>query len=160
MNGIKILTLLEGVPELIRRIELTDAATRVGTVAAIQRGTKRIAADARQRAPKVTGEMASTIRDEYSKDGLTGYVKAGFGKLPRRSRAAAAARQNRLASRRSAKGTKAGKGSYAPVVERGDPKRHHKPHPFVMPAFVAAQPGIKEDLARATVIGAKEGGFA
>jgi hypothetical protein len=38
--------------------------------------------------------MAGTIRDEYSKDRLIGYVRVGFGKLLRRSKASTEARKS------------------------------------------------------------------
>jgi hypothetical protein len=156
----KFTTVLDGVPRLLRQIQLTDAGTRARTIAAIQRGTKRVAAAARTRAPKVSGEMASTIRDEYSKDGMIGYVKVGFGKLLRRSQASSAARRDRLTKRRKAKGAKSGKGSYAPVVEHGDKRRHKKAHPFVIPAFQAERSSIETELKQATVDGAKAGGLS
>jgi HK97 gp10 family phage protein len=160
VSSAKIITLLDGVPRLIRQIQLADTATRARTIAAIERGTKRVAAGARARAPKLTGEMASTIRDEYSKDKLIGYVKVGFGKLLRRSKASTEARKQRLAKRRKAKGSRSGKGAYAPVVERGDQRRHRKPQPFVMPAFQSEQQSIIAEIGRATTEGARSGGLA
>lgn len=159
MPTTKITTILEGVPRFVRQLQLADVATRERTIAAVKRGTQRVAAAARSRAPVKSGEMASTIRDEYSKDGLVGFVKVGFGKLPRRSRASTIAKQQKLAKKRRARGTRAGKGSYAPVVERGDPRRHHRPHPFVMPAFNAEKSGIVDEIAKATHEGAKAGGL-
>jgi len=175
MSGAKVTMLLTGVPQLLRAIELTDAGTRARTIAAIEQGTKRVAAGARVRAPKVSGELAATIRDEYSKDRMIGYVKAGFGILPRTtasramgaaSRARALSRQQRNALRfAAAKSSRAAMaamdlGVYAPVVEHGDPRRHHKPHPFLIPAFAAERPSIIEDIGNATKAGAKDGGLA
>jgi hypothetical protein len=44
----KIITLLDGVPRLLRQLQLADAATRERTIAAVERGTKRVAAGARR----------------------------------------------------------------------------------------------------------------
>jgi hypothetical protein len=156
----KITTLLDGVPRLLRQLQLADAATRERTIAAIERGTKRVAAGARQRAPKLTGEMAGTIRDEYSKDRLIGYVRVGFGKLLRRSKASTEARRQRLAKRRRSKGSRSGEGTYSPVIERGDPRRHRKAHPFLMPAFEGEKPGIISDIGQATKEGAHAAGLS
>ena len=159
MTAIKITTVLDGVPELLRAIQLANVETRERTRAAIRRGTQRVAAGARARAPKVTGELASTIRDEYSKDGMIGFIKVGIGKLARRSHSSSAARQNRLAKTRKAATTRAGKGTYAPVVERGDPRRRIKPHPFLLPELMEDKPGILEDLRQAMIAGPRSAGL-
>ena len=158
MSGAKFTTLLEGVPRLVRQIQLADTATRERTIAAVQRGTKRVAASARARAPKASGEMASTIRDEYSKDGLVGFVKVGLGKLARRSRASSAAAKDRLAKKRSARARARGKGRM-PVIEHGDPRRHRTANPFVIPALVGERDAIIADLAKATVDGGRTAGL-
>jgi HK97 gp10 family phage protein len=156
----KITTLLDGVPRLMRQLQLADAATRERTIAAIERGTKRVAAGARSRAPKLTGELAGTIRDEYSKDRLIGYVRVGFGKLLRRSKASTEARRQRLAKKRRTKGARTGKGTYAPVIERGDPRRHRKAHPFLMPAFNGEKPTIVSEIGQATKDGVHAAGLS
>jgi hypothetical protein len=47
----------------------------------------------------------------------------------------------------------------APVIERGDPRRHRKAHPFVMPAFEGEKPGIISDIGQATKEGAHAAGL-
>jgi hypothetical protein len=132
---------LRGAPELIRQLKLANPATHARVAAAIQRDTVAIANAARSAAPKLTGEMAGTIRAEYSANGLIGYVKVGIGKLKRRSSSTGKRHRRRT--------VKTGPGAYAPVVEHGDPRRHHKPEPFLEPAFTAKKPQIMRDIAAA-----------
>lgn len=155
-----ITMVLTGVPELLRAFELTDAGTRVRTIAAIKKGTEAVEAGALQRVPRKTGELAGTIRAEYSNDGMTGLVKVGYGKLLRRSTSATEAGKKRLATKRRRLGSKSGLGSYGPVIERGDPRRHRAAHPFLVPALTQATPQIKADVAAAPVAAGKAAGFA
>lgn len=157
--SVKITALLDGVPRLIRQIQLADTTTREATKGAVSRGTKRVASGARRRAPQASGELVSTIRDEYSKDGMVGYVKVGFGKLPRRSQASKQSRRDRLAKRRRARGTRAGKGAYGPVIEYGDKRRNREPKPYIRPAFEAEKPSIIAELEQATKNGARASGL-
>lgn len=150
MTDIKIGLLLTGVPQLQRALELADPKTRAATKIVIRRGTEAVVADAKRRIHSVSGELASTVRGEYSDDGMIGYVKVGYGKLPRRSRASTAERQAHLARARKRSSTKTGKGAYGPVIERGDPRRHHRPHPFVMPALADHRAEIIDGLGNAT----------
>lgn len=177
MSGIDIKAALAGVPQLVRAIQLTDAGVRTRTIAAVKRGTEAVVAGAEMRVPKVTGELAFTIRAEYGKDGMIGYAKAGYGTLPRRSQASTVNKADRLARRRglsaqqrqalvnAAKSSRqalsrvGGLGVYAPVVERGDPRRHHEPHPFLIPALMAERAGIMADIAHAADDGAASGGL-
>jgi hypothetical protein len=150
---------LMGVDAFKRAVALTDAGTKARTIAAIQRGTQAVAAKARARAPKRSGEMAGTIRDEYSESGLIGYVKVGFGKLLRRSRGATAEKRAKTKKRRKAKGSKSGQGSYAPVIERGDKRRNREARPFVVPALREERPQIVRELEAAPEHAAKAGGL-
>lgn len=150
MTDIKIGLLLTGVPQLQRALELANPKTREASKLVIRRGTQAVLADAKRRIHSVSGELAASGRDEYSEDGLIGYVRFGYGKLPRRSRASTAERQSLLARRRKRSSTKTGKGAYAPVVERGDPRRHHRPHPFVIPALADHRAEIIDGLGTAT----------
>ena len=154
--------LLEGVQQLTRALELTNANTRTAMQREVKRGTELVVAEAAQRVHRVSGQLASTIRAEYAKDGLTGYAKVGYGQLPRRSRSQNAKRIERLRLRREKNRLKLGSatssrqamaaidlGAYAPVVERGDPRRHHLPHPFLYPSFDHQRPGIESGMQRA-----------
>jgi len=171
-TGIKVSTALSGVPELLRAIKLADAATLQRTKAAIARGAAEVAARARALVPKRSGALAYSIRAEFSKNGMIGYVKAGYGTLLRRSKSSnreRLARHHKQIAGRTARfaaatTSKRALGAldlavYAPVVERGDPRRHHRPHPFVIPALAQSVGGIVRDLERATVDGAKDGGM-
>lgn len=136
MNAIKIA--LEGAPALSRALKLADPATKTLVAATIKQHTQRLRDEARADAPKVSGDMASTIRDEYSADGLTGYVKVGIGKLKRRGQAAKIRRQGGR--------VRTGKGAYAPVVNYGDPRRHRQAEPFLTRPYQADRPQIIADL--------------
>ncbi len=134
---------LVGAEQLNRALKLAIPHVAANMRAAIQKNTKAIASAAKARAPKLSGELASTIRDEYSTDGFAGFVRVGKGKLPRRSRAVTVKGRARVRTR------KAGQGAYAPVVERGDPRRHHRPHPFLIPSFTARKPTAMADISHA-----------
>lgn len=150
---------LEGVDQFKRAIQLTDAGTRQRTIAAIFRGTKAVAAKAKARAPRKSGEMAETIRDEYSKEGLVGFVKVGYGKLLRRSRASTAEKRKKLKTSRQKRGAKTGEGAYSPVIERGDRRRNRAPHPFLIPSFNEERPEIIKELEAAPIAAATTGGL-
>lgn len=174
----KITALLEGVPNFLRKLELANEETRARTKAAIRRGTQAVVTAAEQRVPKRSGELAYTIRAEFATDGMVGYAKAGFGKLPRRSRASTTARRARAGAKRQltaeesrlqfrlaptsrkALAAKSDLGVYAPVVERGDPRRHHRPHPYMIPALQAERPTIIDDLKQAATGAVRDAGVA
>lgn len=87
------------------------------------------------------GELRDTIREEFGSDGFAGYVKAGYGKLKRASRAkppktaGQARRQAKLqAKARSRSLASRGIGQYAMVVEFGSPKEGKAPQPYMRPA--------------------------
>src|ERR1043165_7541411 len=117
MSSAKVTTLLEGAEQLTRAIKLSVPKTKARVVATIHAHTAAIVGKARAAAPRVTGERAGTIRDEYANDGLVGFIKVGYGKLPRRSKAETI----KGIARAKGRVRKTGRGAYAPVVERGDP---------------------------------------
>lgn len=162
---------LANVEKFAREIKLMNEHTRTNVKGAIQRGTRAVAAGAVSRAPKRSGELASTIRDEYSASGLVGYVKAGYGKLQRRSRATTAKgaanakdRREKMKARFAAAGTSkaalaaANLGVYAPVVERGDKRRHKPARPFLVPSLKAATPTINAEVTTALNAATRETG--
>jgi hypothetical protein len=136
---------LKGAAELVRQLKLADPGTHAAVARVIQQGTEAVAGAARSSAPKVTGEMASTIRAEYSADHLTGFVRVGFGKMPRRS----SVRQRLRAANGYRRRRALGPGGYAPVIEHGDPRRHHIAEPFLSPSLQSKQPQIRSGLDRA-----------
>ncbi len=160
--------ILDSAAKFAREMELLDAETKTRTKQAIERGTRAVVAKAKARAPKRSGELAYSVRAEFSKNGMVGYAKAGFGKLLRRSRAATQKGQERaqrrgeqnklnyaLANNSRQALSSSDIGVYAPVVERGDPRRHHRPHPFMIPSLAEEKPTIIQDLADAPIKAAK-----
>jgi hypothetical protein len=165
--------ILENTLEVIRAAELADVNIRNRTIAAIHRGTLAVVSGAEHRAPKRTGTLAWTIRGEFSKDGLTGFAKAGYGKLLRRSKSRTAAvrdrhlrklADNKLQARLAGTSKQAlsvsDLGVFAPVVERGDARRHHRAHPFMIPSYKAEAPRIEQSILAAAQTGITEAGFA
>jgi hypothetical protein len=136
--SIKINAVLAGASELSRAIKLANPATKAKVVATIKHHTQEVRDEARAAAPVVTGELVSTIRDEYSADGMTGYVKAGFGKLPRASKSTG------VRHRRRSKAI--GRGAYAPVINYGWRKHHIQANPFLSRPYQADQPQVLTDL--------------
>jgi hypothetical protein len=87
------------------------------------------------------GELRDSIRSEFSESGFVGYVKAGYGKLRRSSKAKAptsagqARRQGKLrakAKRRA--GSTKGLGMHAMVIEYGAPREGKEAQPYIRPA--------------------------
>lgn len=166
MSRVETAAWLAGVPELERKVRLMDTRVQARIRNTVRTGTNAVTAGAYQRAPKVSGELAYSIRSEFAKDGLTGYTKAGFGKLLRRTRATknvvryqrakerAQARaehlrmQSRLANNSRQALSAADLGVYAPVVERGDRKRNKPKREFLYPSFDAEKDGIQSQMRR------------
>ncbi|HEX6050027.1 MAG TPA: hypothetical protein VFZ21_12190 [Gemmatimonadaceae bacterium] len=90
------------------------------------------------------GELRGTIRAEFSGEGFTGFVKAGYGKLRRRSRATTS-RGRARARRRSPAAQRLG--NYAMVEEYGAHDR--AAHPYMRPAREAAVPRHRARLEKA-----------
>lgn len=157
---------LVGVPELARRVKMLDVNVQRGIRGDVKRGTVAVTAGAVARAPSKSGELKATIRDEYTKDGLTGYVKAGYGKLLRRSKRAtnSEAMQRRYDRAKAKNETRALQfrlanssrqamsvgdlGVYAPVVEYGDKRRNKPKKAFMAPAFEKEVDGIQANMRR------------
>lgn len=88
-----------GVAEWLQSLKMMNEGTRMRVRDAIQITTAAVAARARINVPisdaadrkakgrPGPGELRDTIREAYSSGGLAGFVLAGFGKLPRASRA-------------------------------------------------------------------------
>jgi hypothetical protein len=172
MSGFNLKVALMNVGNFKRQLELMDAGTRQRTIDAIDRGTRAVVAKGRARAPKRSGELAGTVRAEFSKNKLVGYAKVGFGKLLRKSRAGTTAGLARAKERREKNRYKlalAGTsiqamsvidlGVYAPVVERGDKKRNKPAKPFMYPSLAEEKPGIMQELGEAPLKAAKGAGL-
>ena len=136
--AVKINAVLAGASELSRAIRLAKPETQAKVKATIKAHTERVAQDAKSAAPRVTGELVSTIRGEFSADGMTGYVKAGFGKLPRKSRSTGVRHRKRS--------KQIGRGAYAPVINYGWPKHHIAANPFLTRPYQQDTPQVIADL--------------
>lgn len=136
---------LGGAEKLIRELKLANPRTRANVGAAIRKNTKAVVEQAKSRIHSRTGELASTVRDEYSDDGLVGYGKAGFGKLPRRSKAQTAKGKARAKGRTR----NTGKGAFAPVIDRGDPRRNIEAQHFLSGPFQRQKATAVSDISNA-----------
>lgn len=98
------------------------------------------------------GELRDTIRAEFSDDLLTGYVRAGYGKLRRRLKGKAKSKRTKAArARRAAAGAQTDLGVYAMAVEYGSPRRGIPAQPFLRPALEAEKPRHQQRVAAAMV---------
>lgn len=163
MSGVKFSTVIEGADKLSRAMKLSVPAIRTRTVAAIKKNTEAVLVRSESKVPRKSGELASTGRAEFANDGLVGMVKYGYGVLPRRSKATTSSGRTRFALRRQqqkeqrrlqlalARNSRqafsvADLGIYAPVIERGDKRRHRQPHPYLIPAFSEQKPQAVQDI--------------
>jgi len=138
----KITTVITGARQVIQSFKMLDAGTRIRVRSAIQETTLAVENRARTNVPMSgaasrkaqgrpgPGELRDTIRSAFSTTGLAGYVMAGFGKLPRASKAKRPTRLGplRLAAfqrqqKRLALKAQRELGVYAMVVNYGSPGR-------------------------------------
>jgi hypothetical protein len=156
MSAPKFEVLVEGVDSLARALKLADPECHARVAAAIKTSEVAVLAGAEGAVPRRSGELASTGRTEERNEGLIGLVEFGFGTLERRGRVRTARRATRrsagqrkldlaLASTSRQALSSVDPGVYAPVVDRGDPKRnivatHYLTGPFEAqrPAAIAA----------------------
>lgn len=103
----------------------------------VRASTIEVANGARQRVHVKSGEVKSTIREEFSQNGLVGFVRVGYGTLKRRSR-------SKVKRRRSVRTPDSqAPGVYAMVLEFGSKHQNRPPHPFLFPALDAARPNFE-----------------
>lgn len=145
MIGFKLTVRLSGANVVVGKLRAMDTVAKRLLAGAVKRATLRTAGRARSTVRRKSGELASTIRSEFSRDGLAGWVKAGYGKLPRGSRAKSYAAKRRLAAKRRAKGVIVGRGAYGPIIEYGNPKRGARPFKFLKPAYEAERNGFRRE---------------
>lgn len=86
MPSVKLSMQVRGVKEFVQKVDLSNKHIVRLARKIIKEGTHHIESLAFQNVPKRTHELASTIRAEFSDDGMTGWVRAGYGKLIRRAR--------------------------------------------------------------------------
>lgn len=167
MSSFKLSMNVRGVREFTQGVKLTNDRMRQRAAGIIRRGTERIAGTAKQLVPKRSGELASTIRAEFSDDGMVGWARAGYGKLVRRN--AKQAQKDRFRKRnkfrKKFKGSAAALkaldlGVYAPVVEYGDKRRRRKPREYMKRAFRTNAHTIQSEFERLPRDAARDGGLA
>jgi len=151
---------LVGVKQFRTRLRVLnkDVASRVRKTVAD--GAAKVVAGAKSRVPVDTGELKATIRAEFSDDGTVAFVKAGYGKLKRKSKNPNSARSRRAIAGHKRRGTfvakSYGAGVYAPVVEYGDSSAPNirKARPFMHPSMEEQRPRLikqfRDDLRGAT----------
>lgn len=116
------------------KVALLEPKIRERVAAAIVETTREALRIAQQLVPRLTGELASTLRADFSRTGMTGQVKAGFGYLPRKVKGESA----RVRRIRGAKALGLQlPGAYAAIVEFGS--RGKPAHHFLVPAAEAVR---------------------
>lgn len=116
---------LVGMDRVRLKLAMVEPEVRGHVVTATEQTTGDGLAAARVRVPRRTGELESTLRRRYSRDGLTGYVEAGYGELAKKSRKGESRKSRALRGMREGPQLR---GIYAPIVE-------FKYHPFLVPAL-------------------------
>lgn len=171
-GGIKIETEVTGVRSFVTALRMLDSAAQRRCGAAVRTTTQAVRDGARSKVPisgpedrkarhrAGPGELRDTIRDEYTGDGLVGFVKAGYGKLKRRSKRTAKPRRlgperyktfmRRLETEAAAMDAQRASGVYAMVVEFGAKDRPAAP--YMRPA-TRAERGAHTDRLRAALRG-------
>lgn len=164
----KVTGLVSGVNQVRTAFRMLDTGLQARLRAAVAETTSEVQMGAIARVPVSgpgsrkaksrpgPGELRDTIRAEFTPEGFTGYVKAGYGKLLRSSRAGRATsvgqarRQGTLRAKARARSLASRKvGAYAMVIEFGSPRQHKAAKPFMRPARQAAIPGHAARVARA-----------
>lgn len=140
--SVKFTASLGGAERLIRELKLSVPRTRAKVVAAVHKNTEAVTAQTKGNIHSVTGELAGTVRAEYSESGLIGYVKAGKGKLPRRSK-------SKGVKQTKGRKRKTGEGAYAPVIDRGDKRRNIRAQHFMSRPFEQQKPKAIADISHA-----------
>lgn len=158
MSGLKVVS---GLREVQASFRLLDTGLQTRLRAAVAETTAEVKTGAMARVPVSgpdgrkaksrpgPGELRDTIRGELTSDGFAGYVKAGYGKLGRASRArevksaGQVRRQRSLRAKARARSfASRGLGNYAMVVE-------FTGKPYMRPARQAAIPGHQARVQRA-----------
>lgn len=155
--------IVKGVGDIRVAFKFLREGVQTEVRAAIAETTQAVTRDAQSGAPVSdpadrkakhragAGELRDTIRDEYSADGFTGFVKAGYGKLKRRSKRSAKPKKQgperyatfmrRLHREALAMDAMRASGVYAMVVEYGDPRRNKPARPFMRRALSGNKAG-------------------
>lgn len=143
----KLTATIDGAELAQRALSLLIPAVHDRVAAVVQDDAALAVEGAKARVHNVSGELAATIRKTSSTDGLVAWVQAGEGTLRRSARSARA----KGAPRRAKTAANEAPGVYAMVVEFGDAKRNHAPHPFMIPAVESIRAQHQEKLEAALV---------
>lgn len=141
-RGANIATEVTGIRDVVNALRILQPETQERLRAVVRESATAAVAGAKSRVPVLSGELAGTIRADYTKDGLVAFVKAGFGTLKRRSRAKVGSKRRGRARAKQLGPIEPG--IYAMVVEFGSTTQPAQPYLF--PAIEAVRPG---HLARA-----------
>lgn len=137
-SGIKVTATVEGVARVTRALRLRQQKVRAGVQRVVAESTAATVAGARARVPVDSGELQRTIRGDILPNGLVAFVRAGFGKLPRRIRGKSKRSQQLREWRRMQQGPQT-QGVYAMVIEYG--AKNKPAQPYMRPALQAVRPG-------------------
>jgi hypothetical protein len=155
--GIKIAMQLLGTRELYRTLDRASAETRKRVATAVAFTAQEVALGAKARVPQRTGELRDTIRAEPTTNPFVWFVKAGYGRLRRRSRATTTLGRRVSKARRARAVPIISRGAYAMVVEFGSHggRARQPAQPFMFPALEASHSRHVARIARAMDDGAK-----
>lgn len=132
--------------DCLKEITIWDGKARAVASKALQKGTQRIAANARRRVAVRSGTLKKSIKSSYKEAKLTGYVKA---KAPYAHLIEFGARATvvKPKNKKALKLTGAEGDGLRRYAEKANiPAR--SPHPFIMPAFEEEKPRIIEEVKR------------
>ena len=118
--------------ELRRLRNLSEGVLRDKVYKAIESGAEKVAAEARLRAPKLTGALEASIKTRGSKRALNATVYADYPKTHKR---------RKKKTRKQAAGSRV---YYALAMEYGT--RHVSARPFLVPALEAKSKEIFEEI--------------
>lgn len=138
---------VSGIPQVRRSLALLNTGTRTRCIKAVDESLAEAKADALARVPRLTGELAATIRTTRAPDYPTGYLEVGYGTLKRRSRSTG----KRRVKHRVPTLANTMPGVYAMVVEFGDSRRNKPAEPFIVPAIEETRPHHEARIAAALI---------
>ena len=121
-----------GARAIIGSLSMMDVVARMHLEHAVDVSSAAILAGALERVPRLTGELAKTLRRKISRTGMSAAIMAGHGELTRKGKS--------QGLRAKGLAVNAGKGVYAPVVEFGSAT--NPAHPFLFPALEAEKPAF------------------
>lgn len=130
------------------KLTFLEPKVRTRVAGAIVETTNDALSIAKRLVHRRSGELAGTLRADFSASGMTGQVKAGYGHLPpKRSHESARIRRIRGAKELGPQLP----GVYAAIVEFGSKSR--PAHPFLVPAVEAVRSTHAERIKRAIAQG-------